>query len=98
MKKITWNVSPEATNFNKTKMTAHIMGIPIILILLWILQIVLISPFSKLLALAVCGVEYYIYKKSKELGIPLTKIFIYINERKSNLRRALPSRYHKPNK
>jgi len=91
--KIDWEIPPTATYFDKTNHTANYFGVPILLIFTFIAETFLLIWISWLFYIAICFIQYVVYRWLIKRKLKPTKLFLYFSERKSNNRRALAKRY-----
>jgi len=91
--KIDFEVIEGMTYCDRTKYISTIAGMPYPLFLLIVFEYRFIwLPFGFSTFLIIAGIELMVLMLLKKRGIPLRKLPLYFSEKKSLVRRALPSR------
>ena len=84
------------TYCTRTKHVATVAGLPYPLFVLIISQSIVVSVFWGFVTfLAVTIGELLVWYKLKKYKVPVTKLPLYLKERRSSVRRALPLRKQK---
>jgi hypothetical protein len=90
---IDWEPKDDLTYGDKTRRTATVLGIPLLFLFLALFQLIVFTWVIGFTPTAIMiGMEAYIIRKTKKMKVPITRLPLYLKERRCNYRRALPRR------